>query len=213
MQPSSHMDRGALFGGHASEVNGPKKMLAEIEMHMLLADRDDPKNMLADIERTSRQNHKSSLHDAEDDLEVLKSRLMGMLVSSPNQGPSVGRDNIKILANNASAVALDEEVIAYVIALQLEKAGLQRKELQAETKYLSSPGPDGHEAYEEKYKALEQANKEWDRQIEQTLREEEHYRSKESKVRLSRRLIVFNIATDASKEDLEAFFYGVRFMV
>lgn len=200
-------DRETVFGYGGDDVG---RMLAVLEEKTAFDDHDDPGRLIADIERKTLMITHKPAEDEDDDLKVLHDRLTNSL--SP---PSNRESHLDIVDMHVSSVAnharcesvFDKAVVSCAIALQLEVAGLRWEEAQGWTTYLFSGSLDGHNARHNKDKIVNQATQELDKIIQDVLHEEKRYLNTESKIRQLRRLIVSNIAADASEEDLKEFFY------
>lgn len=171
---------------------------------------DSPRNMFAEIER-------ERLHVGPDEadgenLEELRSRLIGMVSPSPDQMMSASTTTsaqISTITEDATRKeGMATDITPYIVALQFELAGLEWDKTRGWTTYLFSNGLDGHKACQEKEAIVQQATKELEMVIQQAMEEEMRYMSMDNKTRLSRRLVVSNIAAGAGEEDLREFFYG-----
>jgi hypothetical protein len=178
----------------------PVAILTKLERETYLFDDDDPKRMLADLQRRSPSGGQEPADDSDDDMEVLRGRLVNMFSPAPDSTASFD------LVNGKPDAVIDPAVMPYIIALQLESAGLPWDEAQGWTKYLFSTGFDGHKARQAKDKIVEQAAQDLDKFIEQVLHEEKQYLAMDNEVRRPCRLLVSNIAMGACEEDLKEFF-------
>ncbi|KAL5121835.1 hypothetical protein ACEQ8H_000050 [Pleosporales sp. CAS-2024a] len=144
--------------------------------------------------------------------EVTVSPALNLSLLAPE--PMVARIASDIqVRENENFAALDKNIIPYIIALQLEMAGLSWEEIQIWTTYLFSDGFDGYKACLQKDAIVKQATKELDEMVEHLPKEDEHYRKLENEARLPCRLIVSNVAADAGVGDLRQFFSPFRFVV
>jgi hypothetical protein len=164
----------------------------------------DPRSMLAEFEQ---QTPLLGQEDGDEDLEALHGRLTSMLSSaatlrSPDREHTEGEKHES---------QFNQAIMPYVVAIHLETAGFSWEKALGWTTYLFSSGLDGYKACQEKDKIVSQASEELERIIQQVLEEETVHQTLENKARLPRRLIVSNIAADASEEDLREFFYSFRF--
>jgi hypothetical protein len=189
----------------------PRSMLAAIEKESALAHANDPKWMLAELERdVGRDNNKR--------LEAFRARLVGALPPSPGHtsgAQKVTEANTTSTAKGSdvdSLVALDKNFVPYVVALQLEIAGLPWEELQGWTTYLFSEGFSSYKACQERDAIVKRADEELNETIAQVTEESKHYLSIQNKARLPCRVIISNIAAGAEVEDLQEFFHSFRFV-
>jgi hypothetical protein len=178
----------------------PVAILTKLERETYLLDDDDPKRMIADLQRRSPSGGQEPADDSDDDMKVLRGRLVNVFSPAPDSTASFD------LVNGKLDAVIDPAVMPYIIALQLESAGLPWDEAQGWTKYLFSTGFDSHKARQAKDKIVEQAAQDLDKLIEQVLHEEKQYLAMDNEVRRPCRLLVSNIATGACEEDLKEFF-------
>jgi hypothetical protein len=206
-------DRETVYDYGGDDVG---RMLAVVEGKTAFDDHDDPGRLIADIERTTLMITHKPAEDEDDDLEALHDRLTNFL--SP---PFHRESHLDIVDMHVSSVAnharcestFDKAVVSCAIALQLEDVGLRWEEAQGWTTYLFSSSLDGYNARHNKDEIVNQATQELDKIIQDVLHEEKRHLNTESKTRQSRRLIVSNIAADASEEDLKEFFHCSRVVV
>jgi hypothetical protein len=173
--------------------NDPKKMLAEIEHITTLADRELT---------TVNGNENADL-----DLEALRIRLADL---SPTSHPHEPRD---LLLQTTNAPALEQYVIPYAVAIQLEDARCKWVEANGWTTYLFSNNLHGNGAQREKDSVVQRAERELDAIIQDALEQEKMYQAAEKRTRVPRRLVVSNIAADAGEEDLMLVFSDFRYDV
>jgi hypothetical protein len=174
------------------------------------ADDNDPRRMLAEIERMSSAANFSEIDG--DDLVALRAGLTNWLSSSDGQQlPTIESLSAKP-ANNQGEIepVCPKELVAYVIALELEMSGQEWEKGLFWTEYLFGSGPNSHRAEQERATVVAQAEKELNALIEYTLQEEDKYQRAENERRLPRRVIVSSIATAVGVGDLKEFFYGFR---
>jgi hypothetical protein len=186
----------------------PVAILAELEGGTYLFDNDDPKNMLADLQQRSPSGGQEPLDDSDDDMELLRGRLTDMLSPSYDQNSPADTKKMSSLSfiNSKPKTVVDPIVVPYIIALQLERAGIPWEEAQGWTTYLFSEGLDGHKARRAKDEIVAQAAWDLDQLIEYVLLEEKQYLAIDNEVRRPCRLIVSNIAAGACVEDLKDLF-------
>jgi hypothetical protein len=191
-----------------------KSMLAEFEARTSFSEGPksctssqydiDPKTMLAEFEQ---QTPRLGQEGENQDIEALHGRLTSML--SPGATLRTTTSEHNECDNQESH--FDPAIVPYVVAIHLETAGSNWEKARGWTTYLFSSGLDGYEACQEKDRIVSQADEELENIIQQVLEEETVHQTVENKARRPRRLIVSNIAADASDEDLREFFYSFRF--
>ncbi|KAF1920065.1 hypothetical protein BDU57DRAFT_508165 [Ampelomyces quisqualis] len=167
----------------------------------------------ADVAQKSPQAQDDDSKNAHEKLEALHERLTHTKTFTPD--PSLIAKQIKTAqsSNDGFSDGLEKAIAPYVIALQLEKAGLPWEQLRSWTTYLFSSGPDGHEACQEKDKIVQLATYELDAIIKQNLGDESRDLEAEHLARLPCRVVVSNIAAGADEDDLKEFFYPFRYQV
>ncbi|KAH7401944.1 hypothetical protein DE146DRAFT_449278 [Phaeosphaeria sp. MPI-PUGE-AT-0046c] len=158
-------------------------------------------------------DHRSSADSQEEYIEALHNRLMGLQSTSPGPTPSILESQSVGMSDMSYVMKPDKNIVPYVVALQLEVAETPWEVALGWTKYLFGTSLDSHEARRKKDNILAQASQELDAVIEQVLREEEHHLGTEDKNRIPRRLIVSNLAAGASGDDLQEFFYPLRYKI
>lgn len=194
----------------------PRSMLAAIEQESALAHTNDPKWMLVELERGLLQVDVDGEND--ESLHAFRARPLGSLLSSSGytSGAQKFTDantiSTAMCSEADSLVALDKNLIPYVIALQLEVAGLPWEELQGWTTCLFSERLDSYKACQEKDAIVKRANEELNKTIAQVTEESKHYLSIQNEVRLPCRVIISNIAAGADVGDLQEFFHSFRFV-
>ncbi|KAF2832152.1 hypothetical protein CC86DRAFT_462519 [Ophiobolus disseminans] len=202
---------------HVDGDDDPKRMLADMEGRvsslqvatMTSSSEDNQKAMLADLEGRIPEPDGEPPENTQGNLEALYDRLMGIL--SP--GIITQSPEVKLAIIGTREADIDPAIVPYFVAFQLEKAGCKWEEVKGWTTYLFSSGLDGYEAHLEKDRIVQQATEELDKTIRYTLGEVERYLGETSPARVSRRLIVSNLAADVGIQDLEEFFYRHRFVV
>jgi hypothetical protein len=198
----------------------PKRMLAELEeirpstweRVAIHGNDDDPKRMLANLEHmtiladreftTVNGDEDANLH-----LEALRIRLANL---SPISHPNEPQDSPSRTTN---APALEQHVIPYAVAIQLESARCKWVEANGWTTYLFNNILHGNEAQREKDSVVQRAKEELDAIIQDELEQERMYQIAEKSTRVPRRLVVSNIAADAGEEDLMLVFSDFRYDV
>jgi hypothetical protein len=187
---------------------------------------DDPKLMLAEVGRDCDSSTNAAVRCEEDDLELLYSKLTSMLSASqeekvqdsatglapPSQFDSTRqfKQTEQDKTSRKPKAKLDREIIPYVIALQLERAGTDWDNVRRQTEYLFSKGPNGYRAVAEKEAFVEKALSDLNTIIDQSLKEESLYRAAEEEASISCRLIVTNLAADAGEEEVAYVFHEYR---
>jgi hypothetical protein len=195
----------------------PRGMLAELERESTLDNDTDPRRMIAELERGMLEENVDE--DNDDNLEALRIRLTGTLSPVPSHvSPAPESTNTRTTSRDdcsgaEDVVALDKNLVPFVIALQLEAKGLPWKKLQGWTTYLFGSGLDGYKACQEKDAVVKQATEELAQTMQQVMGEERHYKIIENETRLPCRLIVSNIAAGADVEDLKEVFSPFRFVM
>lgn len=187
----------------------PKRMLADLEegrissweRPVVQADDDDPRKMLADLEYgVSLADPKSPAtdydEDAEIDLEALGTRLADLLPSSHLE------ELWDSLLQTTKTPGIEQHLVPYAVAIQLESAQCRWMEANGWTTYLFSNSLPGNEAQREKDRMVQRAEEELNAIIQDALMHEEKDQIVEKSTRLPRRLIVSNIAADSGEEDL-----------
>ena len=194
----------------------PRSMLPAIEKESALAHANDPKWMLAELERGLLRGDVDG--DNDESLEAFRDRLTGTLSPSPGHTSGVQKVTEANTTSTAkgsdvdSLIALDKNIAPYVIALQLEIAGLPWEEVQGWTTYLFSDGFSNYKACQERDAIVKRANEELDKTIAQVTEESKHYLSIQNEARLPCRVIISNIAAGAEVEDIQEFFHSFRFV-
>lgn len=189
------------------------EMLANVEARAEVRHNSESMNTSATVEKIPSAIHQSHAGNEQEGIEALYNRLMGIQSFSPDLTPSVVERHSEKLSGSFSVPKPNKEIIPYTIALQLELAGTQWDMALGWTKYLFSTGLDSHQARRKKDMIVAQADKDLDKVVQQVLRDEEHYLGAEDRNKIPRRLIVSNLAAGASAEDLEVFFYAMRYMM
>ncbi|CAO2648811.1 Nn.00g097600.m01.CDS01 [Neocucurbitaria sp. VM-36] len=208
------------------EANGednPRQMLAELERQASSLNQkvmDDPCRMLADLDRETKPSGRNLANDNDDDLEALRSRLTTMLSPSHHPDrkdahlpcsivPDHSNSGIEVL--DSHTMKLDKKIIPYAVAFELEESGYKWEVVKGWTTYIFSSGLDGQVAQEQKDAMVMRATEELERIIQHTMKEELHRREREDTERIAGRLIVSNLASDASEDELRRVFYQYRF--
>ncbi|KAH4005146.1 hypothetical protein HBI13_024800 [Parastagonospora nodorum] len=205
----------AILGG--DDDKDPRSMLAAIEQESALAHNNDPKWMLAELERGLLQGDIDE--DNDESLDAFRARLTSTLSSSAGHAygaqkfTDANTTSTVVCSEVDSLVTLDKTLLPYTIALQLEIAGIPWEEIQGWTTYLFSEGLDGYKACQDKDAIVKRANEELDKTIAQVTEETKHYWGIQDEVRLPCRVIISNIAAGADVGDLQEFFRSFRFVV
>lgn len=155
----------------------------------------------------------SSADNREEGIEALYNRLMGLHLSLLEPTPSTFDSQSRGTSEISSVTKPDMNIVPHIIALQLEMADTQWEVALGWTTYLFSNDLHGHQARRKKDEIVAQATKDMDEIIDQALYEEELYRGTEDKNRIPRRIIVSNLAAGAGEDDLQKFFYPLRYMM
>jgi hypothetical protein len=195
--------------GDDDDNDDPKAMLAVIEARTSGIHRDDHTALLEDAQRKSLEAQDECSGDFHTDLEALHSKLTILMTSMPDAAPIASQ----VQATQPPNDGFEKAIIPYVIALQLEKAGLPWEQLQSWTTYLFSAGFDGYEACRKKEKIVKQAEDQLNAMIKQALGDESKYLEAENLARLPCRLVVSNIAAGAEEDDLKEFFWPLRYQM
>lgn len=103
------------------------------------------------------------------------------------------------------------KLLYYATALQLEKTGIAWERSQGWTTYLFSASSKGYYALKEKHKLVEDAKRELDALIKQTIEEEAIYREQEEQVLRPCRLLLSNIAAGADMEEVAHVFSEFKY--
>ncbi|KAF1845644.1 uncharacterized protein K460DRAFT_112107 [Cucurbitaria berberidis CBS 394.84] len=209
----------------------PKRMLAEFEKRTLSPSQaiidNNPRRMLDDLDRNTHSSSRDLHEDDNDDLEVLRSRLVAMLSPSRDRSSHNSVHNGTHMScflgakhsegseaqNDApdhKAIGLYERSIPYAVALELEVMGFKWELVKGWTTYVFSAGLDGQVAQQHKNAIIKRAEEELSTIIQHTMKEELRYREVEERERLPGRIIVSNLAADAGEEDLKQVLYKYR---
>ncbi|KAF2876835.1 hypothetical protein BDV95DRAFT_561684 [Massariosphaeria phaeospora] len=197
----------------------PKVVCCPPELGEHLGDRanadieHDPKQMMADLERTMAAcGIVSTLdeddEDDEDDLTELQAKITTLLFGTPHAPYRELAPSSRMQLEPKDQIS--EQIGACTpsqVALQLERAGYTWVKLATLTAVLFSTGVHGYKALRQEDMIVKQAHEELDKIVAQALEEEMTFRELDEKARLPCRIVVSNIAADAEMDDLLDFFH------